>query len=284
MSRDERFAVILALAGAAIAGVAIAGAAFAGAAAQVPKGKIGYDDTPMLPGGKWRVHDGTRPQPPAVETAGTPATPPSDAKVLFNGTDLSGWRTSKGDPAGWKIEDGAMVVAPKAGNILTKEEFGDVQLHVEWATPSVVSGDGQDRGNSGVFLMGRYEIQVLDSYRSPTYPDGQAGAIYGQFTPLVNAARGHGQWQTYDIIFTAPRFENGTLTTPAFVTVLHNGVLLHNHAAIIGGTAHKVVGKYQPHPARGPIMLQDHGNPTRYRNIWIRDIGEYDAPRQSVAR
>jgi hypothetical protein len=243
---------------------------------QVPKGKLGYEDTPMLPGGKWRVHDGTRPQPPAIETAETPGAPPADAQVLFNGTDLSRWQNRKGEPAGWKIDQGAMVVVAKAGDIQTKEEFGDVQLHVEWATPSVVSGEGQDRGNSGVFLMGRYEVQVLDSYRSQTYPDGQASAIYGQFPPLVNASRAPGAWQTYDILFTAPRFENGTVTTPAYLTVFHNGVAVHNHAALIGTTLHKVVGKYEPHAERGPIRLQDHGNPVRYRNIWVRELGGYD--------
>ena len=246
------------------------------AAAQVPKGKIGYEDTPMLPGSKWRVHDGTRPQPPAVETATTPGAPPADAQVLFGGSDLSRWQNRKGEPAGWKVEQGAFVVTPKAGDIQTKDEFGDVQLHVEWATPSVVVGDGQDRGNSGLFFMGRYEVQVLDSFRSPTYPDGQAAAIYGQFPPLVNASRPPGEWQVYDILFTAPRFENGNLVAPAYLTVFHNGIAVHNHAAVIGGTAHKVVGKYEPHPARGPIRLQDHGNPVRYRNIWVRELGKYD--------
>jgi hypothetical protein len=243
---------------------------------QVPKGKIGYEDTPMLPGGKWRVHDGTRPQPAAVETATTPGAAPADAQVLFGGTDLSRWRNRAGQPAAWKVEQGAMVVAPKAGDIFTKDEFGDLQLHVEWATPSAVKGDGQDRGNSGVFLMGRYEVQVLDSFRSPTYPDGQAAALYGQFPPLVNASRPPGEWQVYDIVFTAPRFENGAVTTPAYLTVFHNGVAVHNHTALIGTTMHKVVGKYEAHAARGPIRLQDHGNPVRYRNIWVRELGEYD--------
>jgi hypothetical protein len=267
-----------------LAVVAIAAAAFAADTSlkaratpgQVPKGKLGYEDTPMLPGGKWRVHDGTRPQPPATETAGAQGTAPADAQVLFSGADLLRWQNRRGEPAAWKIDQGAMVVAPKAGDIQTKEEFGDVQLHVEWASPSVVSGEGQDRGNSGVFLMGRYEVQVLDSYRSPTYPDGQAAAIYGQFPPLVNASRAPGEWQTYDIIFTAPRFENGTVATPAYLTVFHNGVVVHNHTALIGTTMHKVVAKYEPHPPRGPIRLQDHGNPVRYRNIWVRELGQSD--------
>lgn len=245
-------------------------------AAQVPKGKLGYDDTPMLPGGTWRVHDGTRPQPPAIQAAGTAGAAPSDAQLLFGGADLSRWQNRSGQPVAWKIDQGAMVVAPGAGDIITRDEFGDVQLHVEWASPSVVSGDGQDRGNSGVFLMGRYEVQVLDSYRSPTYPDGQAAAIYGQYPPLVNVARPPGEWQFYDILFTAPRFENGAVVTPAYLTVFHNGVAVHNHTALIGTTLHKVVGKYEPHGLRGPIRLQDHRNPVRYRNIWVRELGGYD--------
>jgi hypothetical protein len=248
----------------------------AAASGQVPKGQLGYDTTPLLPGGKWRVHDGTRPQPPVIGTADTPGAPPSDARVLFAGSDLSLWRNSRGEAAGWKIDQGAMVVNPDAGDIFTRDEFGDVQLHIEWAAPTTISGEGQDRGNSGVFLMGRYEIQVLDSYNNRTYPDGQASAIYGQFPPLVNATRPPGQWQVYDIIFTAPRFENGALVSPAYATVLHNGVVVHNHAALIGTTLHKVVGKYEPHGPRGPIKLQDHGNPVRYRNIWVRELRPYD--------
>lgn len=269
-----RFLAVFALAAAAL--VAVTSLNARATSGQVPKGKIGYEDTPMLPGSKWRVHDGTRPLPAAVKTATAPGAPPADAQVLFGGADLSRWQNRKGEPAGWKIEQGAIVVTAKAGDIQTKDEFGDVQLHVEWAAPSVVVGDGQDRGNSGVFLMGRYEVQVLDSFGSPTYPDGQAAAIYGQWPPLVNASRPPGEWQVYDILFTAPRFENGSLVTPAYLTVFHNGVAVHNHAAVIGTTAHKVVGKYEAHPPRGPIRLQDHGNPVRYRNIWVRELGEYD--------
>jgi hypothetical protein len=274
-----RFLVVLAIAVAALVAVTSLKAWTTG---QVPKGKIGYEDTPMLPGGKWRVHDGTRPQPAAVETA--PGAAPADAQVLFGGTDLSRWQNRKGEPAAWKVEQGAMVVTPKAGDIFTKQEFGDLQLHVEWAAPSVVVGDGQDRGNSGIFLMGRYEVQVLDSFRSPTYPDGQAAALYGQFPPLVNASRPPGEWQVYDIVFTAPRFENGAVSAPAYVTVFHNGVLVHNHAALIGSTVHKLVAKYEPHPARGPIRLQDHGNPVRFRNIWVRELGGYDGTSADQAK
>ncbi|HEX2443307.1 MAG TPA: DUF1080 domain-containing protein [Vicinamibacterales bacterium] len=272
MKHTPNHTLKLAAAMLALAAITLTGAAMG----QVPKGQLGYDDTPMLPGSKWRVHDGTRPQPPVIGTADTPGAPPSDARVLFAGSDLSLWRNSRGDAAGWKIDQGAMVVNPGAGDIFTRDEFGDVQLHIEWAAPTAVSGEGQGRGNSGVFLMGRYEIQVLDSYNNPTYPDGQASAIYGQFPPLVNAARPPGQWQVYDIIFTAPRFENGTVVSRAFATVLHNGVVVHNHAELIGTTLHKVVGKYEPHAARGPIKLQDHSNPVRYRNIWVRELRSYD--------
>lgn len=241
----------------------------------------GYSDTPMLPGGKWHVHDGDRPQPRVVEPAAShpsepPATPPSDAIVLFGGTDLSKWRTEAGGPPGWKVENGAMVVVAKSGSIYTKEEFGDCQLHVEWAAPSPPTSNSQGRGNSGVFLMNRYEIQVLDSSQNPTYPDGQAAALYGQFPPLVNASRKPGEWQEYDIIFTAPRFEGDKVVTPAAATVIHNGVVVHHHATLIGSTLHRAVGTYTPHPPQGPIMLQDHSDPVRYRNIWIRRLRGYD--------
>jgi hypothetical protein len=164
------------------------------------------------------------------------------------------------------------------GDIRTREEFVDFQLHVEFATPAEGSGDGQERGNSGVFLLGHFEIQVLDSYRNQTYPDGQAAAMYGQYPPLVNASRAPGEWQTYDIMFTAPRFEAASLTRPAIVTVLHNGVLVHNATAFWGPTAHGALVPYNPDVTRGPIVLQDHGNPVRFRNIWIRPVGDYDQP------
>jgi len=262
--------------------MALAMAALAALHSQTPK-PIGYSDTPMLPGGKWHVHDGTRPQPTVVapgtfSTQATPGAPPSDAVVLFDGTDLSKWQNDKGGPAAWKIESGAMVVAPGTGGIQTKDAFGDCQLHVEWATPSPPKGEDQDRGNSGVFLMSRYEIQVLDSYNAKTYPDGQAGAIYGQFPPLVNASRKPGEWQTYDIVFTAPRFNGQTVNTPATVTVFHNGVVVHNHATLIGGTVHRALAKYEAHPDKAPLMLQDHEHPVRYRNIWIRNLKSYDQP------
>ena len=240
---------------------------------QVPPGKLGYDDTPMQPDGKWRIHDGTRPQPTVVTPPATgPFTPPpDDATVLIGTGDLSAWRMGNGAAATWPIKDG--VAQSGKGMILTKENFTDFQLHVEFATPTTVKGDGQDRGNSGVFLLGRFEIQVLDSYRNPTYPDGQAAAMYGQFPPLVNASRPPGAWQVYDIFFTAPRFNaSQTLEQPAVVTVLHNGVLVHNARPFWGPTAHRTIPQYAASMATGPIGLQDHGNPVSFRNLWIRPL------------
>jgi hypothetical protein len=240
--------------------------------------KLGYTDTPMLPGGKWHVHDGNRPQPPIVSpgTASTPeppGQPPSDAVVLFDGRNLDRWKSDKGDEAGWNVVDGALVIKPGAGAIVSKDEFGDCQLHLEFASPTPPRGRDQGRGNSGVMFFGRYEIQVLDSYDNLTYPDGQAAAIYGQFPPLVNASRPAGQWQSYDILFTAPRFkDDGSLASPAFVTMLHNGVLVHNHREVIGPMAFRALPKYIPHGPQGPILLQDHGNPVRFRNIWVRPL------------
>jgi hypothetical protein len=244
--------------------------------------KLGYDDTPFLPGGKWRVHDGTRPQPKIVDpgtfsTQDTPGRPPSDAVVLFDGTGIGGWRGNKGD-ADWPVQNGVLETKANAGPIFTKQEFGDCQLHVEFATPSEVKGVDQGRGNSGVFLFGRYEVQVLDSYDNKTYPDGQAAAIYGQYPPLVNASRKPGEWQTYDIIFNGPKFEGDKLVKPAYATVLHNGVVVHNHVELIGPMSFRALAKYSPHGPKGPVGLQDHGNPVRYRNIWIRELKDYDQP------
>jgi hypothetical protein len=242
---------------------------------------LGYQDTPMLPGGKWHVHDGTRPQPKVIDpgTNSTPRTPgraPSDAIVLFNGKDLSRWKSDKGGDAKWKIDHGALVETPGAGYLLTRDEFQDCQLHIEWASPKVIKGSSQGRGNSGVLFYGVYEVQVLDSYNNPTYPDGQAAALYGQHPPLVNASRKPGEWQSYDILFTAPRFKDGKLETPGYATVLHNGVAVHNHTEIWGQMQHKQYPKYTPHAAKGSIALQDHGNPVRFRNIWIRELKDYD--------
>lgn len=224
---------------------------------------------------KWAVHDESRPLPPVVDPgpAQPPAPVPSDAIVLFDGKDLSSWETAKGGAAGWTVRDGYMEVVKGKGGIRTKQGFGDCQLHVEWAAPAPPVGKGQDRGNSGVFLMDIYEVQVLDTYQSQTYADGMAGAIYGQYPPLVNATRKPGEWQTYDIIFRAPRFdEKGAITSPARLTVIHNGVLVQDNEELTGPTAHKARPPYKPHAARMPISLQDHSHPVRFRNIWVREL------------
>jgi len=229
----------------------------------------GYTDTPQLPGQPWRVHDDARPRPRVV-TPGAGAGAPSDAIVLFDGTSLDAW-SSDGGPAKWALEDGALVVNG-TGSIRTRESFGDVQLHLEFATPAEVVSASQGRGNSGVFFLERYEVQVLDSFDNVTYADGQAGALYGQFPPLVNASLPPGQWQTYDIVFRAPVFEEGRLVRPARATVFHNGVLVQDAQELIGATAHKTVATYVAHAPEAPLMLQDHGNPVRYRNVWIRRL------------
>lgn len=214
-----------------------------------------------------------RTAPPLVTPGNTSGDPPSDAVVLFNGTDLSRWRSADGSPAKWIVRDGYVEVRPGAGDIVTADKFGDAQLHIEWATPAVVKGEGQERGNSGVFLMERYEVQVLDSYQNETYYHGQAGSIYKQYAPLVNASRRPGEWQTYDIIFRAPRFdEQGKVVDRARVTVLHNGVLIQNNAEIHGVTYNDRAPVYIAHAPQESLRLQDHGNPVRYRNIWIRRL------------
>lgn len=234
----------------------------------------GYTDTPFLPGDQWRVHDAARPRPPVVAPApaGEPVPPPADAIVLFDGTDLSKWQNPKGEPAGWKVENGYVEIVKKAGDIQTREAFGSCQLHLEWMAPNPPSGKDQGRGNSGVFLMGRYELQVLDCYDNLTYADGQTAALYGQTPPLVNVCRPPGEWQTYDVVFAAPVFEGGKVAQPAYVTLFHNGVLVHHHVALLGSTSHKRLPAYSPHPAKGPIRLQDHGSPVRFRNLWIRPL------------
>jgi hypothetical protein len=248
---------------------------------------FGYTNTPMLPGTQWHVHDGTRPQPRIVMPGATfsqLAAAPSDATVLFDGKDLSKWESNQGDEAKWKVEDGYMEVVHGSGGIHTKDKFADFQLHVEFATPNPPRGRDQDRGNSGVLINGMYEVQILDSYTNLTYPDGQAGAIYGQTPPLVNASKPPGEWQTYDILFESPRWDaSGQLIKKANVTVIYNGVVLHHKRELlgrtdgIGGVPHKELATYgTPHPPEVFIELQDHNHPVRYRNIWIRAIGEYD--------
>lgn len=222
-----------------------------------------------------------RPQPTVV-TPGTestlekPGTAPSDAVVLFDGKDLSNWTSTKGEPTKWIIDNGTMSPVKHSGMIRSKQEFGSCQLHVEWAAPAKVEGDGQGRGNSGVFLMGRYEIQVLDNYENQTYPDGQAGALYGRKAPLVNACRKPGEWQSYDIVFHRPVFnEKGEVVKRATFTVFHNGVLVQDHTELTGGTDWRgphAISHYEAHGDKGPIMFQDHGNPVKFRNVWVREI------------
>ena len=249
------------------------------AAAAAQQQPVGYDDTPKLPGLPWKVHDPNRPVPPVVAPGASfsdMAAAPADAVVLFDGTDLSKWQKTNGDDAEWKVENGYMEVTP-TGSIRTRDEFGDFQLHLEFATPAKVESNSQGRGNSGVMIYGDYEVQILDSYENRSYADGQAGALYGQTPPLVNSARPPGAWQTYDIIFEAPRWEDGELTKKAHVTVIHNGVVIHHRKEYIGRTIHRRVGVYdRPHEPRGWIGLQDHRNPTRFRNVWIRELPGYD--------
>lgn len=232
----------------------------------------------------WRVHDWSRPRPPVVAppspgTQQQAGTAPSDAIVLFDGSDLSNWRAMDGGAAKWIVNEDYMESVRGAGYVRTLQGFGDCQVHVEFMTPTPPQGESQGRGNSGVFLMGIYEVQVLDSYDNITYADGQCAAIYGQVPPHVNVCRKPGEWQTYDIIFKAPRFaENGDLRKPAIITVLQNGVLVHDHVEIKGPTNWCSKSPYQPHPGKLPLSLQDHGNPVRYRNIWIRELPATGAP------
>jgi len=240
---------------------------------------VGYTNTPPIRGQKWKVHDKDRPNPPTVTPGATfsnGAPAPSDATVLFDGKDLSHWKSGLG-AAKWKIENGYLEVVPKSGDISTKDEFGDVQLHLEFATPMKVEGESQGRGNSGVFFHNQFEVQVLDSYKNQTYADGQAGGLYGQWPPLVNAIRSPGEWNTYDIIFEAPKFDAaGKLIKPAYVTAFLNGVCVHNRKELNGPTNHQATDPYKPYSGKGNLRLQDHSNPTRFRNIWIRPMGEYN--------
>jgi hypothetical protein len=230
--------------------------------------------------GKWIGHDRTRPLPPVVEpaTASTQEAPgkaPSDAVALFNGADIAQWVAMNGQASKWVVRDGAMECVPGAGYVRTLRSFGDCQLHLEFATPAQVKGDSQGRGNSGVFFgMGRYEVQVLDSYQNKTYADGSCGSVYNQYPPLVNASRKPGEWQTYDILWTAPRFhEDGSLKSAPRVTVFHNGVVIQNNVELIGETGWLQRAPFRAHAEKLPIALQDHGNPVRYRNIWVRELG-----------
>ena len=249
-----------------------------------PDPNLGYTDTPLLPNLPWHVHDPARPQPPVVTPGTAPGAPPSDAVVLFDGKDLSQWgHRQAGQPpasladAKWTVREGHFEVpTPRAGDIFTRQSFGDVQVHLEWASPAAATGTSQGRGNSGLKVMGLYEIQILDSFQNRTYADGGAGSVYGQWPPLANAARRPGEWQTFDIVFEAPRFEGDKVVTPAFVTLFWNGVAVHVRKELLGTTINRQLGRYTAHAPELPLMLQDHGNPVRYRNIWVRKLGTRD--------
>ncbi|HPA21542.1 MAG TPA: DUF1080 domain-containing protein [Verrucomicrobiae bacterium] len=239
----------------------------------------------------WCVHDLNRPQPPIVKPGDAPGQPPADAIVLFDGKNLDEWVSveKKGGgviPAQWAVKDGFMEVVPKTGILRTKKEFGACQLHIEWATPSVVEGESQGRGNSGVFFMGKYELQVLDCHNNVTYADGGAGSVYGQNPPQVNVCRPPGQWQTYDVIFHPTRFdEAGNVIEPGTITAFQNGALVQDHWVYEGLGGHRARAKFAKHGEKGPLELQDHNNPTRFRNIWIRELASNAKPtREQVAK
>ena len=238
-------------------------------------------DTPELPDVPYRVHDGTRPQPPMVEPGASnlPLPPPADAIVLLApDAPLSDhWEGTRGEAPDWDFADGVLTASPKPRPLKTKDEFGDCQIHLEWRAPAGSSSNNQTGSNSGLFIMGRYEIQILSSHANKTYPDGQAGAIYGQTPPMVNASRAPGEWQSYDIAFTAPQFTaDGELEFPAIVTVIHNGVVIHHHRAFLGPTKWKSLPKYEAHPPTGPLHLQYHNDPVQFRNLWVRPLLGYD--------
>jgi hypothetical protein len=253
-----------------------------------PNGELwGYTDSAFNAGSRWRIHDPNRPQPPVV-TPAAPVTipPPSDAVVLFDGKDLSTWVTRSQDgstsPAQWSVHDGYFESGP-GGGISTRDSFGDVQIHLEFATPAEAKGASQSRGNSGVIFMGRYEIQILDSYDNRTYADGMAASIYGEWPPLVNAARKPGEGQSYDIVFEAPRFSGHP--SPAYFTVIWNGVLVHNRKELAGATsAIMTPHEYTPHDSELPLQLQQHGNRVHFRNVWIRRLHGYDEPASAPTR
>lgn len=234
---------------------------------------LGFKDTPIIPGTNFHVHDGERPQPPVVETAGAVVVkPPADAVVLFDGTNIDAWKFKDG-PAKWEVRDGAMIA--KGKDILTKEEFGAIQIHLEWRLPADRKVNGQVGGNSGVFIMGLYEVQVLQSNNNKTYPDGQAASLYGQQPPLVNTTSPQGEWNSYDLTFEPPIYVDGKVQIPAKVTVIHNGVVVQHGEFFRGLSTYRKLAVYPAnHPEKGPLKLQFHGDPVEYRNIWVRPLGE----------
>lgn len=246
---------------------------------------IGFTKLAEIPGTPWRIHDAARPHPRPVAPGNVPGAPPSDAIVLFDGTSLSKWGQLKNGTlvdTTWPVRSGYFETGAGSGSMYTRESFGDLQMHLEFATPSPGRGASQDRGNSGIKFMGLYEVQVLDSYGNLTYADGEAGSIYGEYPPLVNASKKPGEWQTYDIVFEAPRFSGATLVSPAYITVIWNGVLVQHRRAVMGSTsATRTPHAYTAHDAELPVMLQDHAHPVRYRNIWIRRLAGYDQPERS---
>lgn len=235
---------------------------------------LGYTDTPpIFAGSKWKVHDLDRPRPDAVKPADKPGAAPADATVLFDGSSTASFVGKTGIPCPWKIENDELIV--EGGDIKSKENFASCQLHLEWKSDPKTYGNSQKKGNAGIFLMDRYEIQILDCYNNPTYADGMAGAVYGQTPPLVNAVRPAGEWQSYDILFTAPQLEAGKVVEPAYVTVIINGIVVQNHTKILGPTLHRKATSYEGEfPEKAPLGLQDHKNsiPDRFRNIWIRPL------------
>ncbi|MBI4625943.1 MAG: DUF1080 domain-containing protein [Verrucomicrobia bacterium] len=258
--------------------LALAVTGLAGFAAEEKPAPLGYSDTPIIPGTKWKVHDIDRPAPAVVKPAGKPGDAPADAIVIFDGKSTAALQTRQKDtnkllPCPWKIENGELLV--NGGDCWTKQEFASCQLHLEWKSAPETKGNSQKKGNGGVFFMDRYESQMLDCDNNPTYADGMTGAVYGQTPPLVNAVRKAGEWQTYDIVFTAPRLENGKVVEPAYITTFVNGICVQNHTKIMGPTKHKQTTDYSgSFPAKAPLRLQDHKNepPVRLRNIWVRPL------------
>lgn len=249
--------------------------------APVLLGLVWHSAALAQPDPNWLGHDRLRPQPTPVEpgessSQAQPGRPPADAVVLFDGKDITSWVAMDGSPTKWVARDGAMECVPGSGYVRTLRAFGDCQLHVEFATPAKAEGEGQGRGNSGLFFgLDRYEIQVLDSYQNKTYADGSAASVYIQYPPLVNASRPPGQWQWYDMVWTGPRFDaEGKLLAKARLTLFHNGVLVQNNVELTGPTGWLSRAPYAAHPEKLPISLQDHGNPVRYRNIWVRELGK----------